>query len=132
CCSSARRTPASTRKPISRAARWASGSSATSIRSTAWMNKAGIPSEGGPDGVTVLKQSFDVQPLVQKQADCISVMTYNELDQALHAGFTMDDLKVFNYTEMGNDMLEDGLYVIEDNLKDAAFKDKMVRFVKAS
>jgi NitT/TauT family transport system substrate-binding protein len=98
----------------------------------AWMNKAGIPTEGGPDGVTVLKQSFDVQPLVQKQADCISVMTYNELDQALQAGFTMDDLKVFNYTEMGNDMLEDGLYVIEDNLKDAAFKDKMVRFVKAS
>ena len=33
---------------------------------------------------------------------------------------------------MGNDLLEDGLYVIEDNLADAAFKDKMVRFVKAS
>ena len=40
-----------------------------------WMNKLGLSTEGGPDGVTVLKQSFDVQPLVQKQADCISVMT---------------------------------------------------------
>ncbi|TIN49852.1 MAG: ABC transporter substrate-binding protein, partial [Mesorhizobium sp.] len=44
----------------------------------AWMNKLGLKTDGGPDGVTVLKQSFDVQPLIQKQADCISVMTYNE------------------------------------------------------
>jgi NitT/TauT family transport system substrate-binding protein len=29
-------------------------------------------------------------------------------------------------------MLEDGLYVIEENLKDEAFFDKMVRFVRAS
>jgi NitT/TauT family transport system substrate-binding protein len=98
----------------------------------AWMNKIGIPTEGGPDGVTVLKQSFDVQPLIQKQADCISVMTYNELGQAIDAGFTTDKLVTFNYTEMGNDLLEDGLYVLEDKLADAAFKDKMVRFVRAS
>ena len=98
----------------------------------AWMNKAGIKTDGGKDGVTVLKQSFDVQPLVQKQADCISVMTYNELGQALDAGFKLADLTVFNYTDMGNNMLEDGLYVLEDKLKDAAFKDKIVRFVRAS
>ncbi|MGS1093688.1 ABC transporter substrate-binding protein [Aquamicrobium terrae] len=98
----------------------------------AWMNKLGIPTEGGPDGVTVLKQSFDVQPLIQKQADCISVMTYNEYWQAIDAGFKPEDLVVFNYTELGNDLLEDGLYVLEDNLKDPAFEDKMVRFVRAS
>ncbi|MET3660848.1 ABC transporter substrate-binding protein [Aquamicrobium ahrensii] len=98
----------------------------------AWMHKLGLPTEGGPDGVTVLKQSFDVQPLIQKQADCISVMTYNEYWQAIDAGFKPEDLVVFNYTELGNDLLEDGLYVIEDNLKDAAFEDKMVRFVRAS
>ena len=39
----------------------------------AWMNKLGLSTEGGADGVNVLKQSFDVQPLIQKQADCISV-----------------------------------------------------------
>jgi NitT/TauT family transport system substrate-binding protein len=98
----------------------------------AWMNKLGLPTEGGPDGVTVLKQSFDVQPLIQKQADCISVMTYNEYWQAIDAGFKPEDLVVFNYTELGNDLLEDGLYVIEDNLQDPAFEDKMVRFVRAS
>ncbi len=98
----------------------------------AWMNKLGLSTEGGPDGVTVLKQSFDVQPLIQKQADCISVMTYNEYWQLIDAGYKPEDLIVFNYTAMGNDLLEDGLYVMEENLKDPAFEDKMVRFVRAS
>jgi len=98
----------------------------------ALMNKLGISTEGGPNGVTVLKQNFDVQPLVQKQADCIHVMTYNEYGQLLEAGFKPEDLLVFNYTEMGENMLEDGLYAMEDKLKDPAFQDKMARFVKAS
>ncbi|HEV7252236.1 MAG TPA: ABC transporter substrate-binding protein [Mesorhizobium sp.] len=98
----------------------------------AWMNKLGLSTEGGADGVTVLKQSFDVQPLIQKQADCISVMTYNEYWQLIDAGYKPEDLIVFNYTAMGNDLLEDGLYVLEDKLQDPAFKDKMVRFVRAS
>lgn len=98
----------------------------------AWMNKLGLSTEGGADGVTVLKQSFDVQPLIQKQADCISVMTYNEYWQLIDAGYKPEDLTVFNYTAMGVDLLEDGLYVMEDKLADAAFKEKMVRFVRAS
>ncbi|MBX3596823.1 MAG: ABC transporter substrate-binding protein [Rhizobiaceae bacterium] len=98
----------------------------------AWMNKLGYSTEGGSDGVTVLKQSFDVQPLIQKQADCISVMTYNEYWQLIDAGYKPEDLIVFNYTAMGNDLLEDGLYAMEDKLKDPAFEDKMVRFVRAS
>jgi NitT/TauT family transport system substrate-binding protein len=98
----------------------------------AWMNKLGLSTEGGADGVTVLKQSFDVQPLIQKQADCISVMTYNEYWQLIDAGYKPEDLIVFNYTAMGVDLLEDGLYVMEDKLKDPAFEDKMVRFVRAS
>src|SRR5262249_3238605 len=98
----------------------------------AWMNKIGLKTDGGPDGVTVLKQSFDVQPLIQKQADCISVMTYNEYWQLIDAGYKPEDLIVFNYSAMGNDLLEDGLYALEDKLKDPAFEDKMVRFVRAS
>ncbi|MGE0503080.1 MAG: ABC transporter substrate-binding protein [Rhizobiaceae bacterium] len=98
----------------------------------AWMAKLGLSTEGGPDGVTVLKQSFDVQPLIQKQADCISVMTYNEYWQLIDAGYKAEDLIVFNYTAMGVDLLEDGLYALEDKLADPAFSDKMVRFVRAS
>jgi NitT/TauT family transport system substrate-binding protein len=96
------------------------------------MNKLKIPTTGGKDGVTVLKQSFDVQPLIQKQADCISVMTYNEYGQVLDAGFKPEDLTVFNYTKLGVNLLEDGLYTNETKLKDPAFKDKMVKFVRAS
>jgi len=98
----------------------------------AWMNKLGLSTEGGADGVTVLKQSFDVQPLIQKQADCISVMTYNEYWQLMDAGYKPEDLVVFNYSAMGNDLLEDGLYALEDNLKDPAYVEKMVKFVNAS
>ena len=42
----------------------------------AWMSKLGLKTDGGKDGVTVLKQSFDVQPLIQKLADCISVKSH--------------------------------------------------------
>ncbi|CDZ34770.1 ABC transport system periplasmic binding component-related protein [Neorhizobium galegae bv. officinalis] len=98
----------------------------------AWMNKLGLKTDGGKDGVTVLKQSFDVQPLIQKQADCISVMTYNEYWQAIDAGFKPDQLVVFNFSAMGNDLLEDGLYVMDTKLKDPKFKENMVKFVRAS
>ena len=83
-------------------------------------------------GVTVLQQSFDIQPMIQGQADCISVMTYNEYGQALDAGYGPENLTIFNYTEMGNDLLEDGLYVMEETLDDPAKVDAYTRFVKAS
>ena len=97
-----------------------------------WMSTLGIPTEGGDDGVTVLKQGFNVDPLLQKQAACISTMTYNEYWQVIDAGISEDDLITFKYEDQGVATLEDGLYVLEANLADEAFKDKMVRFVKAS
>ncbi|QDZ12303.1 ABC transporter substrate-binding protein [Devosia ginsengisoli] len=98
----------------------------------AWMNKEGIATDGSEGGVTVLQQSFDIQPMIQGQADCISVMTYNEYGQALDAGYGPDNLTIFNYTEMGNDLLEDGLYVMEESLSDPAKVDAYTRFVRAS
>ena len=97
-----------------------------------WMAHLGIPTEGGADGVEVLKQGFNVDPLLQKQAACISTMTYNEYWQVIDAGISPDDLITFKYEDQGVATLEDGLYVMEANLADEAFKDKMVRFVKAS
>jgi NitT/TauT family transport system substrate-binding protein len=98
----------------------------------AWMAKLGIPTTGGEDGVTVLKQAFNVDALLQKQADCISVMTYNEYGQVIDAGIAPDQLLTFNYLNEGIGVMEDGLYVLEDSLKDADFEDRMVRFVRAS
>ena len=97
-----------------------------------WMSKLGIPTTGGADGVSVLKQGFNVDPLLQKQADCISTMTYNEYWQVIDAGIPESELVVFKYEDQGVSTMEDGLYALEDNLKDAAFVDKMARFVKAS
>lgn len=97
-----------------------------------WMSQLGISTEGGDDGVTVLKQGFNVDPLLQKQADCISTMTYNEYWQVIDAGVSADDLITFKYEDQGVATLEDGIYALEDNLSDPAFEDKMVRFVRAS
>ena len=97
-----------------------------------WMSQEGIATDAGADGVTVLKQGFNVDPLLQRQADCISTMTYNEFGQVLEAGTNPDDLVTFKYEDVGVATLEDGLYVLEDNLSDPAFADKMVRFVRAS
>ncbi len=96
-----------------------------------WMSTLGIGTEGG-DGVTVLKQGFNVDPLLQKQADCISTMTYNEYWQVVDAGLAPEELVTFKYEEQGVATLEDGLYVLEDKLEDPEFVDKMARFVKAS
>ncbi|GHA41732.1 nitrate ABC transporter substrate-binding protein [Amylibacter ulvae] len=97
-----------------------------------WMSKLGLKTDGSAGGVTVLKQGFNVDPLLQGQAACVSTMTYNEYWQVIDAGLTPDDLQVFKYEEQGVATLEDGMYVMGENLKDDAFKDKMVRFVRAS
>ena len=98
----------------------------------AWMKKLNLKTDGSAGGVKVLKQGFNVDPLLQKQADCISTMTYNEYWQVIEAGVKPEQLVVFKYTDKGVATMEDGLYVLEDKLKDKAFVDKMARFVAAS
>ncbi len=97
-----------------------------------WMSKLGIATDGSSGGVTVLKQGFNVDPILQKQAECVSTMTYNEYWQIIDAGLGADELVTFKYEDQGVATLEDGLYVLEKNLADAAFVDKMARFVRAS
>lgn len=97
-----------------------------------WMSQLGLKTDGSAGGVTVLKQGFNVDPLLQKQAACISTMTYNEYWQVIDAGITEDQLVTFKYEEQGVATLEDGLYVLEDKLADPAFQETMVKFVRAS
>ncbi|HUZ31312.1 MAG TPA: ABC transporter substrate-binding protein, partial [Xanthobacteraceae bacterium] len=98
----------------------------------AWMAKLGLKTDGSAGGVKVIKQGFNVDPLLQKQADCISTMTYNEYWQVIDAGYKPDQLVVFKYTDEGVATLEDGLYAMEPKLKDPAFVAKMAKFVQAS
>ena len=97
-----------------------------------WMAKLKLKTDGSPGGVKVIKQGFNVDPLLQKQADCISTMTYNEYWQVIDAGYKPDQLVVFKYSDEGVATLEDGLYVMEPKLKDPAFVAKMAKFVQAS
>jgi NitT/TauT family transport system substrate-binding protein len=97
-----------------------------------WMAKLGYKTDGSPGGVKVVKQGFNVDPLLQKQADCISTMTYNEYWQVIDAGFTPSQLVVFKYEDQGVATLEDGLYAIEGKLRDPAFVARIATFVKAS
>jgi len=98
----------------------------------AWMSKLKLPINGGPDGVTVLKQGFNVDPLLQKQAACISTMTYNEYWQLIEAGMKPEQLNVFRYEDQGVATLEDGLYTTESKLADPVMAGVLAKFLKAS
>jgi NitT/TauT family transport system substrate-binding protein len=97
-----------------------------------WMAKLGLKTDGSAGGVKVLKQGFNVDPLLQKQADCISTMTYNEYWQVIDAGMKPDQLTTFKYEDQGVATLEDGLYTLEATLQDPAKVELLAKFVKAS
>jgi NitT/TauT family transport system substrate-binding protein len=98
----------------------------------AWMAKLGYKTDGSAGGVKVIKQGFNVDPIIQKQAACVSTMTYNEYWQVIDAGLKPEELVVFNYTDQGVSTMEDGLYVLENRLSDPAFVARMGKFVKAA
>ena len=98
----------------------------------AWMAKLGLKTDGSPGGVRVIKQGFNVDPIIQRQAACVSTMTYNEYWQVIDAGLTPEQLAVFNYTDQGVSTMEDGLYVLENRLSDPAFTARMGKFLRAA
>ncbi len=94
-----------------------------------WMAKLGLK----PDtDIKVLKQGFNVDPLLQNQAACISTMIYNEYWQVVDAGVKEADLITFFYEDQGVASLEDGLYVLEGKLKDPAFVARSTKFLRAT
>jgi NitT/TauT family transport system substrate-binding protein len=94
-----------------------------------WMAKLGLK----PDtDIKVLKQGFNVDPLLQNQAACVSTMVYNEYWQIIDAGVKESDLVTFFYEDQGAASLEDGLYVMESKLKDPAFVARMGKFLRAT
>ena len=97
-----------------------------------WMDKLGLKTTGGEGGVKVLKQGFNVDPLLQKQADCISTMTYNEYWQLIDGGMKPESLLVFKYEDQGVATLEDGLYTTEKAIADPSMAARLAKFVRAS
>jgi len=97
-----------------------------------WMSQLGYAVEGADADVTVLRQGFNVDPLLQDQAACISTMIYNEYWQVIDAGLTPDELVTFFYEDQGVATLEDGLYALEEDLEDPEFVEKLGRFIAAT
>jgi NitT/TauT family transport system substrate-binding protein len=97
-----------------------------------WMSKLSIKTDGSPNGVTVLRQDYNVDPLLRRDAACISTMSYNEYWQIIEAGMRPEQLVVFKYEDEGVATLEDGLYATDVELHDPATVDRLARFLKAS
>src|SRR5712691_5452850 len=82
--------------------------------------------------VTLVQQPFDMNLLLGKQVDAAAAMTYNEYKQVLDAGVKPDDLVVIDFNREGTAMLEDGIFVKADWLKEAKNKQVAARFLRAS
>jgi NitT/TauT family transport system substrate-binding protein len=89
--------------------------------------------------VTLVKQNFDMLAFLNHEIDAASAMTYNELAQVLETKnpdtgklYTMKDLRVYKYNDLGTGMLQDGIFVRGDWIKDAANQATAVKFLEAS
>jgi NitT/TauT family transport system substrate-binding protein len=98
----------------------------------AWMQRLGYKTSGPNADVTVLKQGYSIDPLLQRQAACIAGMSYNETYQIPKAGLKPKDVVWFSYQDVGVGTLEDGLYALQSTIDDPKGADKLARFVAAS
>ena len=89
-------------------------------------------------GVELIQQPFDMNLLIERQVDAAAAMTYNELAQVLETPdkdgnlYTLDQLNVIDFNAEGTAMLQDGVFVTEEWLADAANQDIASRFLRAS
>jgi NitT/TauT family transport system substrate-binding protein len=91
------------------------------------------------EDVDIVAQPFTMDLLLNREVEAAAAMTYNELAQILETEnpdtgelYTLDDLNVMRMSEEGTGALEDGIFVREDWIADAANQDVARRFLKAS
>ena len=82
--------------------------------------------------LTLVKQPFDMNLLLNRQVSAAAAMTYNEYHQVLEAGVKPDDLVIIDFNKEGTAMLEDGVFTTESWIADAHNKDIAARFLRAS
>jgi NitT/TauT family transport system substrate-binding protein len=89
--------------------------------------------------VKLVKQNFDMLAFLNGELDSASAMTYNELAQVLEVKnpatgklYKMSDLKVYKYSDLGTGMLQDGIFVRGDWIRNAANQTTAVKFLEAS
>src|SRR3954453_8529978 len=89
--------------------------------------------------VKFIKQDFTMVPFLKGEVDASSAMTYNELAQVLETKNSktgkqvqLSDLNVFKYKDLGTGMLQDGIFVRGDWIKDTKNQSTAVKFLQAS
>ncbi len=82
--------------------------------------------------LTLVKQPFDMNLLLNRQVSAAAAMTYNEYHQVLEAGVKPTDLVVIDFNKEGTAMLEDGVFTTEAWLKDTHNKEIAARMLRAS
>jgi NitT/TauT family transport system substrate-binding protein len=89
--------------------------------------------------VTIVNQPFDMNLFLNKQVDAAAAMTYNELAQVLETKnpatgqlYKPSDLNVISMDSVGTGMLEDGVFVRGDWIKDKDNEEVAKRFIAAS
>jgi len=89
--------------------------------------------------VEVVAQSFTMDEFLKKQVDGASAMTYNELAQVLETKnpdtgklYTLNDLRVYKYENLGTGMLQDAIFVKGDWIKSPKNQATARAFLQAS
>jgi NitT/TauT family transport system substrate-binding protein len=89
--------------------------------------------------VQLVQQQFDMNAFLNHEIDAASAMTYNELAQVLETKnpatgklYTLSDLKVYKYSDLGTGMLQDGIFVRGDWIKSKANQALAVKFLEAT
>lgn len=99
------------------------------------MRKVNIDPNNKSD-VTIVSQPFDMSILLNREVDAAEAMTYNEYAQVLEAVnpktgklYQPEDLNVVDFNKVGSAMLQDGIFVRGDWIKDAGNQDTAVKFL---
>jgi NitT/TauT family transport system substrate-binding protein len=100
------------------------------------LNKNGIDPK---KDVTIVNQPFDMNLFLKNQVDAAAAMTYNELAQVLETKnpktgklYQPSDINVIKMDDVGTGMLEDGIFVRGDWIKDKDHQQVAKRFLAAS
>ncbi|MFB9314297.1 ABC transporter substrate-binding protein [Nocardioides plantarum] len=104
-----------------------------------WEIFAAMAAEGlDAESVEIVTQDFNMNAFLQGDIDAAQAMTYNEYAQLLETPnpdtgelYQPDDFNVISYQDTKGAMLQDAIWADTACLKDPAFVDRTVKFLKA-
>jgi NitT/TauT family transport system substrate-binding protein len=90
--------------------------------------------------VKIVQQGFDMNAFLDGDIEAAQAMTYNELAQVLESKnpktgklYTLDDLNILNWSDLGFGMYQDGLWADTNKLKnDKAYQDQTTKVIAAT